>query len=86
MRGVNDTQEFLFQVGAAIERIENLAAQRIAQNRVDGKIAAARGVFKARVRVAFNGKTAMALSGFQVAARQADIEFVARAVVVQASL
>ena len=62
------------EIGAAAERIEILAGQRIPGDRVDREVAAARRLLDREVGIAGHLEAAMAASDLRFAPRQRDVE------------
>src|ERR1044071_6927129 len=62
---------------APVERIKNLARERVFKDGVDGEVAPPGGLFKAHRGVAFDDERAMAAPRLALAARQRDIKVTA---------
>ena len=72
--GVDHAQQAAIEIGAAAERIEELAGQRILGDRVDREIAPARGLFDRHRGIAGDDEAFVAAPGLRVAPRQRHVD------------
>ena len=59
---IDGSEQAAFEIEAAIERIGVLAGQRVPSDRVDGEVAAPRGLGERHPRIARDGKALMTAS------------------------
>ena len=65
------------QVSHAVIGVEQLAAERIKADRIDGEVAACGGVLWRHARIALDHEVGMLGTGFRFTARQRDVDLVA---------
>ena len=74
MVGIDDAQDRALEIGAAADRVQVLAGQRIPGDRVDREVAPTRGLVERHPRIAFDDESLVAAAALRLAARQGDVD------------